>query len=91
MIQSIEITKEFPASRERVVLLELLEIVRLLKAEEIDSVICGGWVETTSRTLHGHPKISWQCRLQPMSTEETVSRHCHEKWRADPLRSANRY
>jgi hypothetical protein len=44
MIQSIEITKEFPASRERVVLLELLEIVRLLKAEEIDSVICGGWV-----------------------------------------------
>ena len=42
--QAIEITKDFPDSRERAVLLEMLKIVRALKAEGIEAVICGGWV-----------------------------------------------
>jgi len=44
MADAIEITKEFPASRERTVLLELLKITQILKQENIDAVVCGGWV-----------------------------------------------
>lgn len=44
MADAIEITKTFPASRERAVLLELLKIARTLKQENIEAVICGGWV-----------------------------------------------
>jgi hypothetical protein len=44
MADAIEITKDFPASRERTVLLELLKIARTLKQENIEAVICGGWV-----------------------------------------------
>lgn len=44
MADAIEITKSFPASRERTVLLELLKIARTLKQENIEAVICGGWV-----------------------------------------------
>jgi len=44
MADAIEITKNFPASRERTVLLELLKIARTLKQENIEAVICGGWV-----------------------------------------------
>ncbi len=44
MADAIEITKTFPASRERTVLLELLKIARTLKQENIEAVICGGWV-----------------------------------------------
>ena len=44
MPDAIEITKSFPASRERTVLLELLKIARTLKEENIEAVICGGWV-----------------------------------------------
>lgn len=44
MAHTIEITKDFPASRERAVLLELLNVMRTLKQEKIDAIICGGWV-----------------------------------------------
>lgn len=44
MAKAIEITKDFPASRERAVLLELLNVVGTLKREQIDAIICGGWV-----------------------------------------------
>jgi len=44
MPNSIEITKDFPATRERAVLLELLRIMRTLRNEGIDALICGGWV-----------------------------------------------
>ena len=44
MPNEIEITKDFPASRERAVLLELLTVTRALKEEGIDAVVCGGWV-----------------------------------------------
>ena len=43
-LQAIEITKDFPQSRERAVLLEMLKVIRVLNAEGIDAVICGGWV-----------------------------------------------
>jgi hypothetical protein len=43
-LQAIDITKDFPESRERAVLLEMLKVIRVLKAEGIDAVICGGWV-----------------------------------------------
>jgi len=43
-IQSIDVTKDLPESRERAVLLEMLKVVPLLKAEGVDAVICGGWV-----------------------------------------------
>jgi hypothetical protein len=44
MADAIQITKSFPASRERTVLLELLKIARTLKQENIEAVVCGGWV-----------------------------------------------
>jgi hypothetical protein len=44
MANEIEITKDFPASRERTVLLELLAVSQVLKQEGIDAIICGGWV-----------------------------------------------
>ena len=40
----IKITKDFPATRERAVLLELLRIMRTLRNEKIDALICRGWV-----------------------------------------------
>ena len=43
-IQSIDVTTDLPESRERAVLLEMLKVVPLLKAEGVDAVICGGWV-----------------------------------------------
>ena len=43
-IHSIDVTKDLPESRERAVLLEMLKVVPLLKAEGVDAVICGGWV-----------------------------------------------
>ncbi|HWO36563.1 MAG TPA: nucleotidyl transferase AbiEii/AbiGii toxin family protein [Candidatus Acidoferrum sp.] len=44
MANAIEITKDFPASRERAVLLELLNVMKTLKQAQIEGVICGGWV-----------------------------------------------
>lgn len=44
MSNPIGITKDFPPSRERAVLLELLAVTQALKKEGIDAVICGGWV-----------------------------------------------
>ncbi len=44
MANAIELTKDFPASRERAVLLELLNLMRTLEQERIEGVICGGWV-----------------------------------------------
>src|ERR1700722_19359216 len=44
MSNAIEITKDFPLSRERAVLLELLAVTQALNKEGIDAVICGGWV-----------------------------------------------
>jgi hypothetical protein len=41
---AIDITNQFPPTRERTVLLELLRVVRSLQAEGIEVVICGGWV-----------------------------------------------
>ncbi len=59
MAEAIELTKTFPASRERAVLLELLSVMRTLRQENIDAVICGGWVPFLkelarhSKTDHG--------------------------------------
>jgi len=44
MANEIQITKDFPPSRERAVLLELLAVTQALKKEGIDAVVCGGWV-----------------------------------------------
>jgi len=44
MAGEIHITKGFLPAREKVVLLELLNIMRALQKENIDAVICGGWV-----------------------------------------------
>jgi len=40
----IEITKTFPATRERAVLLQLLDTVRVLREKFIEVIVCGGWV-----------------------------------------------
>lgn len=40
----IHITKDFPPAREKAVLVELLHVMRALKEQSIDAVICGGWV-----------------------------------------------
>ncbi len=44
MPSAIDITNQFPPTRERTVLLELLRVVRSLQTEGIEVVICGGWV-----------------------------------------------
>jgi hypothetical protein len=44
MSSAIEITKNSPPSRERAVLLELLTVMQALRKENIDAIICGGWV-----------------------------------------------
>jgi len=44
MAGEIHITKDFPPTREKVVLLEVLNIMRSLQRENIDAVLCGGWV-----------------------------------------------
>jgi hypothetical protein len=44
MAGEIHITKDFPPARERAVLIELLSLKRALKEENIDAIICGGWV-----------------------------------------------
>jgi hypothetical protein len=44
MAGEVHITKDFPPAREKAVLLELLNIMRALKNENIDAIICGGWV-----------------------------------------------
>ena len=38
MANAIEVTKDFPASRERTVLLELLNVMKTLKQAQIDAV-----------------------------------------------------
>jgi hypothetical protein len=59
MADTIEITKDFPPSRERAVLSELLKIAQTLQQEKIEAVICGGWVPFLkelarhSETAHG--------------------------------------
>lgn len=44
MAGEIHITKDFPPAREKAVLLELLNIMRALENENIDAIVCGGWV-----------------------------------------------
>ncbi len=44
MSAAIEITKEFPPTRERTVLLELFHLVQELQRQGIDAILCGGWV-----------------------------------------------
>jgi hypothetical protein len=44
MAGELHITKGFPPAREKAVLLELLNIMRALKEENIDAIVCGGWV-----------------------------------------------
>ena len=44
MPSAIDIANQFPPTRERTVLLELLRVVRSLQTEGIEVVICGGWV-----------------------------------------------
>jgi hypothetical protein len=39
----IEITKDFPPTRERTVLVELLRVVGDLQRAGISLVVCGGW------------------------------------------------
>ena len=62
MPDAIDITNQFPATRERTVLLELLRVARNLQSEGIAVVICGGWVPflkqlaRESETAHS---ISW--------------------------------
>jgi hypothetical protein len=48
MANAIEVTKNFPASRERTVLLEPLNVMKTLKQAQIGAVICGGWVHASS-------------------------------------------
>jgi hypothetical protein len=43
MANEIEITKDFPPSRERAVLLELLALSQALNKEGIDAIVCAGW------------------------------------------------
>jgi hypothetical protein len=50
----IEITKDFPPSRERAVLLELLRVVAGLQNEGISFVICGGWVPFLKELARQH-------------------------------------
>lgn len=50
----IEITKDFPPSRERAVLLELLRVVAGLQDEGISFVICGGWVPFLKELARQH-------------------------------------
>jgi hypothetical protein len=61
MANAIEITKDFPASRERTVLLELLNVMKTLKQAGIDAVICGGWVpflKELARQCHTNHSMS---------------------------------
>lgn len=44
MPTAIDITNQFPATRERAVLLELFRVARNLQTAGIETVICGGWV-----------------------------------------------
>ena len=44
MAGEIHIAKDFPPAREKAVLLELLNVMRALKNENIDAIVCGGWV-----------------------------------------------
>jgi hypothetical protein len=51
----IEITRTFPPTRERTVLIELLRVVRNFQDQGINPVICGGWVpflKELARTSH---------------------------------------
>jgi hypothetical protein len=50
----IEITKDFPPSRERAVLLELLRVVTGLQEAGISFVICGGWVPFLKELARQH-------------------------------------
>jgi hypothetical protein len=69
----IEITKDFPATRERAVLLDLLRIRRTLRNEKIDALICGGWVPFLKelarhcRTAH---MMSWDIDLLRAAARE---------------------
>jgi hypothetical protein len=42
MANEIQIMKDFPPSRERTVLLELLAVTQALEKEGIDAIVCGG-------------------------------------------------
>jgi hypothetical protein len=42
MANEIDVTKDFPPTRERAVLLELLAVAQALKKEGIDAIVCGG-------------------------------------------------
>ena len=44
MSNAIEITKDFPPSRERAVLFDLLAVTQALKKQGVDAVVCGRWV-----------------------------------------------
>jgi Nucleotidyl transferase AbiEii toxin, Type IV TA system len=52
MTNEIQITKDFPPSRERAVLLELLAVTQALQKEGIDAVVCGGWVPFLKELAH---------------------------------------
>ncbi len=62
MADAIEIAKTFPASREPTVLLVLLEIARTLKQENIEAVICGGWVPFL-KELAKHSQTAYRMSL----------------------------
>jgi|SRR5579872_4315882 len=48
----IHITKDFPPAREKAVLIELLNVMQALKQQNIDAIICGGWVPFLKELAH---------------------------------------
>lgn len=62
MANEIQITKDFPPSRERAVLLELLAVTQALKKEGVDAIVCGGWVpflKELARDSHTNHSMSF--------------------------------
>jgi hypothetical protein len=98
MADAIEITKNFPASRERTVLLELLKIARTLKQENIEAVICGGWVPFLkelaqhSQTTHSMSlDIDVLLRAKAVRERPSIaSRACFlNRWPSSPARQTH--
>lgn len=85
MSKAFEITKDFPRSRERAVLLELLAVTQALKKEGIDAVVCGGWVPflkelardcQTSHSMSFDIDVIFEPR-RARARQWIASRHCY--------------
>jgi hypothetical protein len=55
MTTATDISNQFPPTRERTILLELLRVVRILQSEGMKVVVCGGWVPFL-KELARHPE-----------------------------------